>query len=109
MPTAAVTRAAWSFPPKQICPECWSESIDVVEVAGGGRLVSFSLPRRPNEDSDPLITAVVAMDQADGVRILTSLVGSNPDEVAIGMAVALDWVPQGETYVPVVRASGDRS
>ena len=99
--------ATWIHPPKRICPNCWSESVEPTEVGGGGHLVSFSVPRVAPGDSDPVITAVVAMDQADGVRILARLVGVG--EVTIGAALDIDWSRIGGATAPVFRLTEGRT
>ncbi|MCU4186657.1 OB-fold domain-containing protein [Acidiferrimicrobium sp. IK] len=96
----------WVHPPKAICPVCWSESIRHTDVAGSGHLVSFSAPRLPPGQTEPVVTAVIALDDAEGVRLLARLVDVPADDVGIGMAVDVDWRQFGDAVWPVFRAAG---
>jgi uncharacterized OB-fold protein len=96
----------WIHFPKGVCPNCWSDNVAVETVEGGGRVVTFSIPRVA-DGAEPIITALVALDQAVGVRVLGRLEAKVSD-VRIGMAVAVAWrdyhgqpVPE---FVPVVAA-----
>ena len=91
-------------PPGPCCPECRSFAWDVVEASGRGTLYSYVVahhPRHPAFDY-PLLVAVVEL--AEGTRLISNLVGVAPDDVAIGMPVALDWVqPDPDLTLPVFR------
>jgi len=39
----------------------------------------------------PYVIAVIALEDAGGVRILSNVVGANPKEIRIGMPVELVW------------------
>lgn len=80
--------------PRVICPYCWSEDVTAVEASGQATLYTYStvymndLP--PFRDRLPYIAAVV--DLAEGPRLMTTIVGCEPDRLRIGMA--LQFEPQ---------------
>jgi uncharacterized OB-fold protein len=78
--------------PRGFCPACASFDIDWVEVAGTGRIYSFSVARRGQgayRDAAPYVLAYVELDVpgGDGPRIITNIVDCDPDTVAICDAV----------------------
>lgn len=96
--------AVLRHPPGPCCPECGALDWDTVEAAGHGRVYSFVVnhhPRHPAFES-PYLVAVVEL--AEGTRLITNLTGVAPDDVAIGMAVVLDWLDADpELTLPVFR------
>lgn len=97
-------------PPGPCCPECGSFDWDTVESSGRATVYSYVVahhPRHPAFDY-PLIVAVVEL--AEGTRLITNLVGVEPDDVAIDMPVELEWLDADEELtLPVFRpvATGD--
>jgi hypothetical protein len=75
--------------PRVICPYCWSEDVAAEEASGQATLYTYStvylndLP--PFRDRLPYIAAVV--DLAEGPRLMTTIVGCEPDRLRIGMAL----------------------
>ena len=81
------------LPPAPICPECRSMESDWQEISGLGEVYTYTIVHRPVAANQPLpyIVAVIALEGAGGVRIISNLVGVSPDDVAIGMPVELVW------------------
>ena len=79
--------------PRGYCPACSSFDIDWVEVPGTGTVYSFSIPRRGQgayKDVAPYVLAYVELDgpgDAPGPRIITNIVGCEPDSVAVDLPV----------------------
>ena len=74
--------------PRTRCPECGSDSVSWVDSPGTGTVYSFSVTRRGQgrwRAAAPYVLAYVELDE--GPRILTNVVGCDPDEVHIDMAV----------------------
>jgi uncharacterized OB-fold protein len=81
---------ALRHPPRPMCPRCNSLEWDTIESAGRGSVHSFVLPRHPDFGfADPHIVALVELDE--GTRIVTNLVGVDPDHVSIGQRVAVRY------------------
>ena len=81
------------LPPAPVCPECRSADSEWQEVSGHGEVYTYTVVHRPIAAGQPLPTviAVIALEGAGGVRMISNLVGVNPDEIRIGMPVELVW------------------
>jgi uncharacterized OB-fold protein len=97
-------------PPRPMCPECHSLDIELVDLAGTGVLYSYALLHHPQHPafSYPVVAALVELDE--GVRIVSNVVGVDPGEVGIGMALQVRFEPtDGDTVVPVFEPRGAAS
>ncbi|HVU72866.1 MAG TPA: zinc ribbon domain-containing protein [Mycobacteriales bacterium] len=90
----------WVHPPRRICPECWSDDVHADVAGGTGHLLAFSFPRPAPDATEPIVTGVVALDDAEGVRLLAPIVDCARDDVRTGMALSLTW---GDANVPQFR------
>jgi uncharacterized OB-fold protein len=81
--------ATWVHYPRSRCTTCLSDRLEWEDVDGVGVIFTFSVARVPTvpsfADEVPQIIAVVELPQ--GVRLTTTIVGSEPAAVAIGAAV----------------------
>ncbi len=78
-------------PPRKICPACFQENTEWVNVSDQGTLVSYSVARRqlesiPADKRVPVIWGLIKLDGAD-TAMLHYLGNVNPGEVSIGMRV----------------------
>ena len=74
-------------PPRPMCGNCGSMEWDAVESSGRGTLHTYTVihyPQFPGYEF-PIIAALV--DLNEGVRMMSSISGCDPDKVAIGMAL----------------------
>jgi len=89
------------MPPTPFCPHCQAQGLDWVEPAGEAFLYSYTVVERAvipgTEDSLPYVPAIVEFPAADGVRLITNMVGSPLGAIAVGTPVALHWhdLPEG--------------
>jgi uncharacterized OB-fold protein len=93
---------AW-FMPRVICPKCWSQDVEVARSSGRGVVHSFTVLYRPIdpwfEDKLPYVLGLIETEE--GVRVLTNVIGVEPDKVEIGMPVEVSFEDRGEgTIVP---------
>jgi len=81
------------LPPAPICPECRSDEAGWHEVPGRGEVYTYTIVHRPIAAGQPLPTlvAVIALEDAGGVRLISNLVDTSPEDVAIGLPVELVW------------------
>jgi uncharacterized protein len=81
------------LPPAPLCPACRSADADWQQVSGRGEVYTYTIVHRPIAAGQPLptIIAVIALEGAGGVRLMSNLVGVEPADVAIGMRVELVW------------------
>jgi uncharacterized protein len=101
----------WHQPPRPICPSCWSTNVMPTEVSGSGTIYMaiFLHQGPPAEDVDyrtphPVVT--VELDEQDGLRFTSTVVGSPNEAIRIGERVELDWIERGGMPIPVFRLSG---
>ncbi|CAG8863832.1 hypothetical protein PS627_00770 [Pseudomonas fluorescens] len=77
----------WVFYPRRHCPQCLAHDLSWREVSGGASLYSFTVARIATlpdfADEMPQKLAVIELDE--GVRINTTLVGLEEDQIRIGM------------------------
>ena len=61
--------------------------------SGRGEVYTYTIVHRPIAAGQPLPTviAVIALEGAGDVRIISNLVGADPDAVRIGLPVELVW------------------
>jgi hypothetical protein len=70
------------FPPRNICPYCFSDDTEARQVAGTGQIYSFSVMRRV---AKPYVLAYVTLDE--GPTMMTNIATADPDAVRIGQRV----------------------
>ncbi|WP_298190005.1 OB-fold domain-containing protein [uncultured Pseudomonas sp.] len=79
----------WVFYPRRHCSHCWSHQLTWKAVSGAGTLYTYTVARVPTlpefASAEPQILAVVELDQ--GVRMNTTLVGLDPEQLKVGMRV----------------------
>jgi hypothetical protein len=92
--------------PRPICPFCWSEDVGPVPASGQATLYTYStvhvndLP--PFRDRLPYVAAMVEL--AEGPRVMSTVVGCDPADLRVGMALTVDFQPlNDELAVPVFR------
>jgi uncharacterized OB-fold protein len=98
----------WLQPPLERCRHC--EAATTFEpVAGTGTVYSFIVQRQASVvgylDRLPYVVALVELDEQSGLRLPSRLVGVEPDDVTVGMRVAVEFadLPGGDYTVPVFR------
>ncbi len=65
-----------SFPPRNLCRECWSQNLDWVALAPHGRLYSFTRVHVvPGAFSADAPYAIGIVDLVDGVRLMCRMMG----------------------------------
>ena len=81
--------SAYRFAPKEVCHKCASTEYEWSRVSGGGTVYSYTIMRRgPNatwQAEAPYVVALV--DLNEGARIMSHVVGCNPEDVKVGMKV----------------------
>ncbi len=93
------------LPPRAICPACYAEQPEWVELAGQGTLAAFTsvyvVPTFMAEEgfdrNHPYCTGIVAL--AEGPQISARLLGVDaraPAAIRIGSPVTVEYVERGE-------------
>ena len=77
------------FYPRAVCPKCLSADTAWVRASGKGTVYSFTVTHQNQapgfREELPYVLAIVEL--AEGVRMMTNVVGCPPDMVRIGMPV----------------------
>jgi uncharacterized OB-fold protein len=77
------------FPPSNRCQHCWSDASAWTPVSGCGELFSFTVYHRAYApelvEQLPYVVGVVELEE--GPRLITNIVGCEPDQVRVGMPV----------------------
>lgn len=98
------------FYPRALCPHCHADALEWVTAAGTGTIYSYTVVHQAFghfAEQAPFVVAIVELDE--GVRMMTRIVGSAPDAVAIGarVRVVFQQAPEGVTlpYFQLVGAA----
>lgn len=86
------------WPPRLTCRSCRSANVEWVEVARRGTLYTYTTVGRPTAkgfSSVPYMVGFVTLDAPANVRIIGNVVGVEPSQLAIGMALEGRFVPAG--------------
>jgi uncharacterized OB-fold protein len=81
--------------PRHVCPTCLGTDLTWRPAVGAGTVYACNVMHQPGNpmmaDRVPYVLALV--DLPEGVRIATNVVGCDPDDVQVGMAVKVGWEP----------------
>jgi uncharacterized OB-fold protein len=84
--------------PRAICASCLSGDIEHFVASGRGQVYTFTVTHQNNargfRQACPYVLAYVELDE--GPRLLTNVVGCDPESVRIGMPVVADFTPPDE-------------
>jgi uncharacterized OB-fold protein len=92
--------------PQPLCPDCHSNEFDWASVSGGGEIYSYTVAHRAFHpawnDHAPYVLATIELDE--GVRMLTDLLGVDPERVVIGQRVEVFFEEMpGQGVIPRFR------
>jgi uncharacterized OB-fold protein len=83
--------------PKVFCPACGGLSVSWDEASGVGTIYSYSVVHRAPGLFGQAVPFVVAyVELAEGPRVLTNIVGCEPERVHIGQSVRVVFDDTGE-------------
>jgi uncharacterized OB-fold protein len=81
--------------PRDVCPACLGSEIEWRPASGDGEVYAVgvhSIPG-PGRDRDDIPYAVVLVELAEGVRMMTNVVNVDATTVTVGMPVRITWLP----------------
>ena len=88
------------FPPRTLCPRCWSEALAWKRSDGTGVIVSYSRVyshvTEPFASESPIVLAEIGLE--DGGALLARVVTSTPESIESGMRVELVPMPDAARY-----------
>ncbi len=93
----------FQFYPRIVCSHCESDQLSWRPVSGQGSVASFTIVRRGISKAYEAPYVVALVDLKEGPRMMTSVVGCDPESIAVGDAVEVQFEPwcsgQGSEYV----------
>lgn len=94
------------MPPTPYCPSCRSDQIDWTSVTGRGTLYSYTIiqhtPLPDYQGSVPYAAGVISLDDVP-IRMVSALICPDSDDLKIGAAFEVEWVPISEGNYPLFR------
>jgi len=86
------------FPPRHLCPNCWSEKLDWTKSCGEGAVYSFTVMHRaPMPAFAARVPYVVSLvDLVEGPRMMANVIGDDALDVAVGDRVRVCFEARGE-------------
>lgn len=94
--------------PGPMCPSCGSVNLVWQPLAGRGRITTWTVITHPVHpaavDRVPYVVAEIELEEQAGLRIITGLVGIDPDDVSMDLGVEVEFEehPSGQK-LPVFR------
>ena len=88
--------------PRSHCPDCLSDDVTWIEASGRGEIYSYTVTEIVQSWPDEhLPLAYVELEE--GPRVLTAVVDCDPEDVEIGTAVEVAFVPteRDDVAIPV--------
>jgi uncharacterized OB-fold protein len=100
--------ATYVHPPVPFCPACESGNIAPAAVSGRGQVTTFTINHKQWVPGLPerYVLALVELEEAPEVRVVSNITHCDPAAVTFGMAVEV-WFEQAEDlWVPLFRPAG---
>jgi uncharacterized OB-fold protein len=93
------------FPPRYLCPKCWSDQAEWITSSGEGRVYSFTIVHRsPTPAFTGNVPYVLAMIEVrEGPRMVANIVGDGALDVSIGDAVIVAFEQRDTGVIPQFR------
>ena len=92
----------WLHPPPPRCPDCGGRDVAPQPVSGRATVVSCTVNHHPWDGSaEPWSIAIVELEEQPGLRLTTNVVGCDPADVAIDMAVRVAFEHHDDVWIPV--------
>ena len=79
--------------PREVAVDSLGDGVEWREASGKGTVYAVSVQHNAGMGRDPAEGpyAVVLVDLPEGIRIMSNVVGCDPDAVTVGMAVTVSW------------------
>jgi len=80
------------FYPRAICPHCFSDQLSWIVATGKGIIYSYTVAHQafgPFAEKTPFVVAIVELEE--GARMMTHIIDSPRERIAIGKAVQVTF------------------
>lgn len=93
----------WQHPAGVICSCCYSDNLSEQATAGLATVVAASVNYQPwmPDLEVPYALAIVELDEQEGLRLTTRIVGVPPESVAIGQRVKVEFEHREDVWLPL--------
>ena len=92
------------FYPRTHCDACQSEKLVWEAASGAGTIASYTVVRRGVSADFEAPYVIALIDLAEGPRMMSQIVDADPDALAVGLSVKLDFAAWSEDItLPVFR------
>lgn len=94
----------YTFPPRPMCPHCYSLNRQHVPLSGRGTVHAWTIPRHPAPFGfkEPPVVAVIELEE--GIRFVSNVVGVKPEDMKMDMPVEVCFEPTMKDHkVPVFK------
>jgi uncharacterized OB-fold protein/acyl dehydratase len=78
-------------PPRPMCAACHSYEWDTLEASGRGTVYSFVVNHYPQVPAFDYPLPIGLIELEEGTRLVADLVGVEPGDITVGMAVEVEW------------------
>lgn len=79
--------------PQERCPLCYAAEYDWAPLSGRGEVYSYTVSHRPFhpawQEHAPYVVATIELEE--GVRMVSDLIGADPDSIKIGQGVEITF------------------
>ncbi|ROO87474.1 acetyl-CoA acetyltransferase [Actinocorallia herbida] len=102
--------SAYTHPPLPRCRVCRSPHVALAPVSGRGVVAGFTVNHQQwlADFPPPYVVAIVALEEDEGARLTTNIVGCEVEDVHVGMAVRVLFEKVGEVHLPLFEPDPDR-
>src|SRR5262249_35121878 len=93
------------------CRSCRSDQVTMAPVSGRGVVAGFTVNHQQwlADFPPPYVIAVVALEEDDGARLTTNIVGCPADDGHVGLPLGVRVEKAGDVYVPLFEPDPDRA
>lgn len=97
----------FQYPPSPVCESCQARELTPTPVSGRGSLYAKTVLHQAFHpdfaDSVPYTVALVDLDDAPGVRLLTNIVEADPAGLTAGQPLEVTFEQRGDGAIPQFR------
>ena len=91
-------------PPAPVCPQCLGRDLAPDIVSGRATLLTFTVNHHPWDGGEvPYAIGIVELDEQPGLRLMTNIIGVEPDDVRIGMRLEVEFEDNDPVFLPLFR------
>ena len=92
------------FYPRTHCDACQSDQLAWEDASGAGTIASYTVVRRAVSADFEAPYVIALIDLAEGPRMMSQIIDADPDALAVGLSVKVDFAAWSEDItLPVFR------